>query len=117
MPFAFVESRLNRMPKGWPNAVGTYARLRPGASREGVAEKITALIKPHLDPKANVPYTIEPLTRIRLDSSLYRWYNEWGQVKEPRGKIKDFALEGDLGLQNHDSESPVYFRRIYVKEL
>jgi len=39
----------------------------------------------------------------------------WDQ--EPRGKIKDFALEGYLGLQNHDSESPVYFRRIYVKEL
>ncbi|MCJ7588753.1 MAG: DUF1080 domain-containing protein [Candidatus Aminicenantes bacterium] len=40
---------------------------------------------------------------------------DWNQ--EPRGKIKDFALEGYLGLQNHDSESPVYFRNIYVKEL
>jgi len=40
---------------------------------------------------------------------------DWSQ--EPRGKIKDFALEGYIGLQNHDSESPVYFRRIYIKEL
>jgi len=40
---------------------------------------------------------------------------DWTQ--EPRGKIKDIALEGYLGLQNHDSESPVYFRNIYVKEL
>lgn len=36
---------------------------------------------------------------------------------EPRGKIKDFAAEGYIGLQNHDSISPVYFRNIYVKEL
>jgi sugar phosphate isomerase/epimerase len=36
---------------------------------------------------------------------------------EPRGKVKDFAEEGYIGLQNHDSRSPVYFRNIYVKEL
>jgi sugar phosphate isomerase/epimerase len=36
---------------------------------------------------------------------------------EPRGKVKDFANEGYIGLQNHDSRSPVYFRNIYVKEL
>ncbi|MDY0231711.1 MAG: DUF1080 domain-containing protein [Candidatus Saccharicenans sp.] len=36
---------------------------------------------------------------------------------EPRGKVSDFAREGYLGLQNHDSLSPVYFRNIYVKEL
>lgn len=35
---------------------------------------------------------------------------------EPRGKVKDFAGEGYIGLQNHDSRSPVYFRNIYVKE-
>lgn len=36
---------------------------------------------------------------------------------EPRGKVKDFADEGYIGLQNHDSLSPVYFRNIFVKEL
>ena len=36
---------------------------------------------------------------------------------EPRGKVKDFAREGYIGLQNHDSRSPVYFRNIYVREL
>jgi len=36
---------------------------------------------------------------------------------EPRGKVKDFADEGYIGLQNHDSLSPVYFRNIYLKEL
>ena len=36
---------------------------------------------------------------------------------EPRGKIADFAEEGYIGLQNHDSISPVYFKNIYVKEL
>lgn len=35
---------------------------------------------------------------------------------EPRGKVKDFADEGFIGLQNHDSRSPVYFRNIFVKE-
>jgi hypothetical protein len=38
-------------------------------------------------------------------------------VAEPRGKVADFAAEGYLGLQNHDDESPVYFRNIYLKEL
>ena len=36
---------------------------------------------------------------------------------EPRGKIRDFATEGYIGLQNHDSRSPVFFKNIYVKEL
>jgi sugar phosphate isomerase/epimerase len=36
---------------------------------------------------------------------------------EPRGKVEDFAAEGYIGLQNHDSVSPVYFRNIFVKEL
>ena len=36
---------------------------------------------------------------------------------EPRGKIKDFAPRGYLGLQNHDDVSPVYFRNVYLKEL
>ncbi len=36
---------------------------------------------------------------------------------EPRGKIKDFAAEGYIGLQNHDSIAPVYFRNIFIKEL
>ncbi len=36
---------------------------------------------------------------------------------EPRGKVRDFAREGYIGLQNHDSLSPVYFRNIYIKEI
>jgi len=36
---------------------------------------------------------------------------------EPRGKVRDFAPRGYLGLQNHDDRSPVYFRNIFVKEL
>ncbi len=36
---------------------------------------------------------------------------------EPRGKVEDFARKGYIGLQNHDDESPVYFRNIFVKEL
>jgi sugar phosphate isomerase/epimerase len=38
-------------------------------------------------------------------------------VMEPRGKIKDFAADGYIGLQNHDSISPVYFRNIFAKEI
>lgn len=36
---------------------------------------------------------------------------------EPRGKIRDFAQEGYIGLQNHDSRSPVSFKNIFVKKL
>jgi sugar phosphate isomerase/epimerase len=35
----------------------------------------------------------------------------------PRGKIKDVASEGYIGLQNHDSLSPIYFRDVFIKEL
>jgi hypothetical protein len=38
-------------------------------------------------------------------------------MAEPRGKVRDFASEGYLGLQNHDSRSPVYFRNIFLKKL
>jgi len=38
-------------------------------------------------------------------------------AEAPRGKIKDFSSEGYIGLQNHDSLSPVYFRDIFIKEL
>ncbi len=40
---------------------------------------------------------------------------EW--EAEPRGKVKDFAQEGYIGLQNHDSRSPIYYRNIFIKEL
>jgi len=66
VPFAFVESRLNRMPEGWVNAVGTYARLRPGAPPSEVAGKITDLVRRHRDPNVKTTYTVESLTRIRL---------------------------------------------------
>jgi sugar phosphate isomerase/epimerase len=36
---------------------------------------------------------------------------------EPRGKVRNFATEGYIGLQNHDSQSPVYFSNIYIKEI
>ncbi|MHB8055943.1 MAG: family 16 glycoside hydrolase, partial [Candidatus Aminicenantales bacterium] len=35
----------------------------------------------------------------------------------PGGKVTDIFPEGYLGLQNHDSDSPPYFRNIYLKEL
>jgi len=36
---------------------------------------------------------------------------------EPRGKVKDFAPRGHIGLQNHDDKSVVEFRNIVVREL
>lgn len=36
---------------------------------------------------------------------------------EPRGKITDFVDEGYIGLQNHDWETAVYYRNIFLKEL
>jgi sugar phosphate isomerase/epimerase len=36
---------------------------------------------------------------------------------ESQGKVKDFAQEGYIGLQNHNTNTTVYFRKIYIKEL
>jgi hypothetical protein len=38
-------------------------------------------------------------------------------IAEPRGKIKDFAREGFIGLQNNDLETTVLFQNIFIKEL
>jgi len=35
----------------------------------------------------------------------------------PGGKVMDISPVGYIGLQNHDSQSPPYFRNIYLKEL
>ncbi len=40
---------------------------------------------------------------------------DWNSV--PGGKVKDLSPEGYIGLQNHDSTSPPFFRNIYIKEL
>ncbi|MFC1568706.1 family 16 glycoside hydrolase [bacterium] len=36
---------------------------------------------------------------------------------EPKGKVTSLAKEGYIGLQNHDSRAPIYFKNIFVKEL
>ena len=35
----------------------------------------------------------------------------------PGGKVRDLSPEGYIGFQNHDSDSPPFFRNIYLKEL
>ena len=35
----------------------------------------------------------------------------------PGGKVRDLAPEGYIGLQNHDSQSPPFFRNVFIKEL
>jgi hypothetical protein len=36
---------------------------------------------------------------------------------EPRGKVRDFAHRGYVGLQNHEGGAPVWFRDVLIKEL
>ena len=36
---------------------------------------------------------------------------------EPRGKVRDFADRGYIGLQNHDRDTRTFFRNIFVKSL
>jgi sugar phosphate isomerase/epimerase len=50
--------------------------------------------------------------KIELNGKLVQ---DW--EAKPGGKVKDFALSGYIGFQNHDSVAPPYFRNIYVKEL
>jgi len=42
--------------------------------------------------------------------------NDW-EMQAPIGKIKDFALEGYIGLQNHDWDTRIWFRNIKVTPL
>jgi sugar phosphate isomerase/epimerase len=39
----------------------------------------------------------------------------WDAV--PGGKVRDFAAEGYIGFQNHDSIAPIFFRNIFIKEI
>ena len=50
--------------------------------------------------------------RVELNGKLIM---DW--EAKPGGKVRDLAPEGYIGLQNHDSQSPPYFRNIYLKEL
>lgn len=36
---------------------------------------------------------------------------------EPRGKIREYSLDGYIGLQNHDYTTSVYLKDIFIKEL
>ena len=40
---------------------------------------------------------------------------DWDAV--PGGKVRDLAAEGYIGFQNHDSDSAIRFKDIYIKEL
>ena len=50
--------------------------------------------------------------RIELNDKLVL---DW--EAKPGGKVRDIAPEGYIGFQNHDSQSPPYFKNIYIKEL
>ena len=41
--------------------------------------------------------------------------NDW--LARPSGKVIDFSEEGYIGLQNHDWDTNIYFKNIYIKEL
>lgn len=36
---------------------------------------------------------------------------------EPRGKVRDFAARGHVGLQNHDERGGIGFRNVFIKAL
>jgi hypothetical protein len=52
--------------------------------------------------------------RITVDLNDVR-VNDWRA--EPRGKVRDLAARGYIGLQNHDWDTSVYFRNIRVRAL
>lgn len=51
------------------------------------------------------------ITVVLNDKEIINWR------AEPKGKIKDFAKSGYVGLQNHDSDAKVSFRNIFIKEV
>ena len=53
-----------------------------------------------------------PSLKVELNGTIVL---DW--EARPGGKVRDLAPAGYIGLQNHDSQSPPYFRNIYLKEL
>jgi hypothetical protein len=51
------------------------------------------------------------LTVVLNDQTVVDW------TAEPRGKVRDFARDGYIGLQNHDEAGGISFRNIFVKTL
>tara|TARA_B100000809_G_scaffold125232_1_gene123498 strand:+ start:490 stop:1110 length:621 start_codon:yes stop_codon:yes gene_type:complete len=55
---------------------------------------------------------IDDRITVELNGELV---NDWKAT--PSGKVSDFSKEGYIGLQNHDWDTIVYFRNIFIKEL
>ena len=51
------------------------------------------------------------LTVVLNDQKVVDW------AAEPRGKVRDFARQGYIGLQNHDEAGGISFRNIFIKTL
>ena len=50
--------------------------------------------------------------KVELNNKLVIDWN-----MEPRGKVREIFPEGYIGLQNHDYDTSIYFRNIFIKEL
>jgi sugar phosphate isomerase/epimerase len=87
-----------------------------GIDQTGAAYDAEAPMKKAFYPAGNWNHFkisfIENRIKVELNDELVL---DWDA--EPRGKVRDFAREGYIGLQNHDSRSPVYFKNIYIKEI
>jgi hypothetical protein len=82
-----------------------------GAVYDVQAPKMNAFLPPGEWNHIKIEFRGKHL-RIELNAKLIM---DW--EAKPGGKVKDYALEGYIGLQNHDSIAPPFFRNIYVKEL
>jgi sugar phosphate isomerase/epimerase len=87
-----------------------------GIHHTGAAYDIQAPTAPASKPTGEWNHFRIEFKGMRLKVELNgRLILDW--EARPGGKVRDLAPEGYIGLQNHDSQSPPYFRNVYIKEL
>lgn len=84
---------------------------RTGAVYDAQAPSDTASRKPGEWNHFAITFRGSHITVVLNDKKVVDW------DAEPRGKVRDFAPRGYIGLQNHDDRSPVEFRNIVVREI
>jgi hypothetical protein len=84
---------------------------RTGAVYDAQAPSDTASKAPGEWNHFAISFRGDHITVVLNDRTVVDW------DAEPRGKVRDFAPRGYIGLQNHDDRSPVEFRNITIREL
>jgi hypothetical protein len=93
------------------HAAASEAIHRTGAVYDAEAPSEDRAKRPGEWNDMEISFVGDRITVILNGEKVIDWH------AKPRGKIRDFADRGYIGLQNHDWDTSVYFRNIRVKQL